>query len=767
MRIFGRRGITVPRANPRHRAAAASTGDRRSGLGPRTIRGKLSILLAIPTAILIGLAGVGVLAQYGAAQDATATTGNVELVLATQELVHSLQRERGLTNGMLGGESRYRDEVDTQRARSNVTRSALDRLLADETLPAASRVRAALDRLSGLAAVRGSVDAGQAVRTDVFAFYTAAVNALGEAAHDEVTGQSQPALRRGLEALRVLGRAKEAMARERGLLNGVFATGSFTTREYVEFSELRATRTDALAQFVRQATPGQVTALNAAQRSPAATKAAALELRAIAGVTARRLNVDAATWWDAMTTQVDAMHDVQRRVGEDIGLTAREGRDDARTLLWALLALAGLTVLGAIGLGLVTSRSIVRPLRLLAGEANEVAERRLPETVARIQATDDPGDVVTDTGSVLASRRDEFAEVATALANVHRTAIRLAAEQAVLRRNTAESLANLGRRNQNLVRRQLGFISALEREETDPGALANLFELDHLATRMRRNAESLLVLVGEQSPRRSVAPVPVGDVLRSALSEVEDYRRVVLRKVDDAMVRGAVVAEVAHLLAELIENALVFSPPDQDVEIQARIGSGQYDIAIIDNGVGMSPEEIQAANARLRGERSFLVAPTRYLGHYVVGRLAQRLGIDVWLHDSPLTGVTVRVVMPRDLLVEKTAPRPEPVGAVAVPVTAPIDMGRPRPLDAPGGAARANGQAPRPPAQPPQRPQMPQTPQTAQTPQRQRTQTPQTQAHRPQTLQAPRDVATTQGGLVRRVPRSRRVEAAPVPFAAP
>jgi signal transduction histidine kinase len=671
-------GTTVSRVNARHRR-----GDEESpppaktrGLGLHTIRGKLAMILAIPTVLLMALAGAGVLTQLGTSRDAATTGRNVELVLATQELIHALQKERGLTNGLLGGRAPYRPEVDAQRLRSDAARGRLDALIADQDIPGVPRVRSALDRLGALASMRGSVDAGQASRTGTFSFYTSAIYALGDAPYDDEVGQSNPRLRNGLAALKELGRAKEAMAQERGLLNGVFATGAFTADEYIKFAELRATKSDALTQFAEYASPEEISALSAAHRSEAATTAAALEERAVTGSSGRQLGINARTWWDSRTTVVDALRKVPQGVGDDVTSAAQAEKDDATRLLIALLAVAGVIVIGAFLLGIVTSRSIIKPLDQLTLEANDVAEHRLPAAVARIQAADfsaqgNTGDFVSRVDSALARRRDEFAAVAGALINVHETAVRLAAEQAVLRRNTAESLANLGRRNQNLVRRQLGFISALEREESDPNALANLFELDHLATRMRRNAESLLVLVGEQSPRRQAEPVAVGDVLRSALSEVEDYRRVVLRRVDDALVRGAVVAEVAHLLAELIENALVYSPPDQDVEIQARGDATQYHIAVVDQGVGMPADELETANARLRGERSFLVAPARYLGHYVVGRLARRLGIKVWLHDSPLAGITARVVLPAELMVGGRSRAREPELAAAA-VTGPL-----------------------------------------------------------------------------------------------
>ncbi|MFD0529828.1 sensor histidine kinase [Kitasatospora arboriphila] len=167
--------------------------------------------------------------------------------------------------------------------------------------------------------------------------------------------------------------------------------------------------------------------------------------------------------------------------------------------------------------------------------------------------------------------------------------------------------------------RQLGLLSALERSEQDPAALANLFELDHLATRMRRNAESLLVLVGEASPRHWPQPVALGDVVRSALGEVEDYRRVVLRRVDGVLVDGGAVAEVAHLLAELIENALTASPPDTDVEVFARLGVDGCLVVVTDHGPGLDESALDLANTRLAGRESFLVDGGGQLGLYVVG----------------------------------------------------------------------------------------------------------------------------------------------------
>ena len=246
--------------------------------------------------------------------------------------------------------------------------------------------------------------------------------------------------------------------------------------------------------------------------------------------------------------------------------------------------------------------------------------------------------------------RDEVSDVADALNTVQDSALDLAVEQAVLRRNIADSFVNLGRRNQNLLGRQLDFITELESNETDADTLSNLFRLDHLATRMRRNAESLLVLAGIDPPRQWAAPVRLTDVIRAALGEVEDYQRVTVRGVEPATILGSAAADLAHLLAELIENALVFSPPDQTVDIRGRNRPDGYTLAIIDSGLGMPAADVASANRRLAGAESFTIAPSKYLGHYVAGNLAARHGIRVHLDNSPGNGITATIDVPPTLL---------------------------------------------------------------------------------------------------------------------
>jgi signal transduction histidine kinase len=317
--------------------------------------------------------------------------------------------------------------------------------------------------------------------------------------------------------------------------------------------------------------------------------------------------------------------------------------------LFQALAVAAIGV-AALATWLV-SRSITRPLRALTRQATEMANNRLPHAVLDILDTPLGDDVtVPAVDPVQVQTRDEVADVAEALNTVQDSALDLAVEQAVLRRNIADSFVNLGRRNQNLLGRQLDFITELEHNETDPDTLANLFRLDHLATRMRRNAESLLVLAGIDPPRKWAAPVRITDAIRAALGEVEDYQRVTVRAVEPATILGNAAADLAHMLAELIENSLIFSPPDQTVEIRGRAQPTGYTLAVIDSGLGMPPEELSRANRRLAGAESFTIAPSKYLGHYVAGNLAARHNINVTLHNSPGHGITATINIPPTLL---------------------------------------------------------------------------------------------------------------------
>jgi signal transduction histidine kinase len=325
------------------------------------------------------------------------------------------------------------------------------------------------------------------------------------------------------------------------------------------------------------------------------------------------------------------------------------------------VAFAALGLVGAmIGLVLVirVSRSVSRSLVDLAQQAEKLATETLPDTVQAILETGGTADDLPEVPEIHVDSVDEVAHVANALETLTTTALELAAGQAALRRNLADAFVNLGRRNQNLVTRQLEYITEIELKEADPASLEELFRLDHLATRMRRNAESLLILAGSGPARQWSASVPLMDVARAASAEVEDYKRLRLHHFDHALVTGAVTTDLVHILAELIENALSFSPPGSAVDVYGRTLEGGYVIVVVDSGIGMSAEDLEIANRRLEGQGSGDEVPGRYLGHFVAGRLGARNGITISLQASHSGGLVARVKVPASVVEDPASDSP-------------------------------------------------------------------------------------------------------------
>ncbi|MEW2301003.1 nitrate- and nitrite sensing domain-containing protein [Streptomyces sp. NPDC006655] len=677
-----------------------------------TIRTRLLRILVLALAVLLTLLGAAAVEQVSAYRNASATADDARLEITLQGLIHELQKERGLTTGYVGGVQEFGARLPAQRKATDTARDRLDRALHGRDDTAADSVRESLGRLDGLAGIRRHADDRTGLVKDTFDWFTTTITVLDRL--DLGLGDVHDAtLRDAYQALQILGNAKEYTGEERAIVLGSVRAGTFRGDDYSRFMEIRAGRLAALASFPRSATDAQRRRLDAAMTTPDAERTLAYESTAVRDAgKLRGRDIPPMRWWEATTATINGLRGVQVSLGADVEnrAGALEGTAQRDLLLFLLLALGTVAALGALALDCV--RSVSGPLAELAQQARETAGRRLPEAVAAVQHGGS-GETPEPPAPLAVSARAgaEVKEVAEAFDRVQRAAYDLATEQAVLRRNATDSLVSLGRRNQNLVRRQIGFINKLEHEDADPATLANLFELDHLATRMRRNAESLLVLAGESSPRPWSTPLAITDVLRASLAEVEEYRRVTLRRVEPAHLTGSVVAEIAHLLAELVENALSFSPPDSDVEIEGRRTSAGYLVAIVDHGLGMPAPAIAEANVRLSGTASFMAEPTRFLGHFVVGALARKCGIEVRLGEAPAAGVVARVLIPVNLLTEATAtpkqaaaepavvpaPRREPEASQPVPVAAEAAGPGPQPWKKGASAARTrNGLVKRP-----------------------------------------------------------------------
>ncbi|WP_327421948.1 nitrate- and nitrite sensing domain-containing protein [Streptomyces sp. NBC_01230] len=372
---------------------------------------------------------------------------------------------------------------------------------------------------------------------------------------------------------------------------------------------------------------------------------------------ARRSYLD---WYDQSSNKIQAMKTIEETLLSDMEGKARELRDELKReaiISGALILLVlGVSLVGAF----VVARSMIRSLRRLQDTATRVAQDRLPELVKQLSEAD-PQDVDTSVESVGVHSRDEIGKVAAAFDDVHREAVRLAAEQALLRGNVNAMFTNLSRRSQGLIQRQLSLISELESREADPDQLSSLFKLDHLATRMRRNGENLLVLAGEEPGRRWTRPVPLVDVLRAAASEVEQYERIELAAVPATEVAGRVVNDLVHLLAELLENATSFSSPQTKVRVTGHaLPDGRVLVEIHDTGIGLSPEDLAAINERLASPPTVDVSVSRRMGLFVVGRLSLRHGIRIQLRPSDSGGTTALVMLPVDVAHGGKQPAPKP-----------------------------------------------------------------------------------------------------------
>lgn len=377
-----------------------------------------------------------------------------------------------------------------------------------------------------------------------------------------------------------------------------------------------------------------------------------------------------------------------------IPATVNQQATDQRTaaIRDAVLILAAFLI--AVVLVVLVARSLVRPLRTLRDTALKVAHDDLAQEIERVRAGGDPGVIQP----IPVHTTEEVGQVAHAVDELHEQAVLLAGEQARLQLQVADMFETLSRRSRSLVDQQLSLIDSLERNEEDPERLESLFRLDHLAARMRRNGANLLVLAGAKIPRDQAGPVPVSTIINAAASEVEDYQRVVAAAVPDTAIHGAAAGDLVHMLAELLDNALRYSPPVSRVRVSGvHVGNGALVIEVGDSGLGMTEADLRVANTRLQSGGEVNPYTARHMGLFVVGRLAAQHGLVVRLRSTidgqPSSGTTAGVYVPTELIAGVGA-QPEPT--VATNGSAPgtrthFDRGAESPVAPINGAEHHNG----------------------------------------------------------------------------
>jgi signal transduction histidine kinase len=623
-------------------------------LGNLSLRPKIALILLLPVAALLLLAGLRIGSSVSTSRQAAQVRGLTEFALRGTALAHELQRERGLSLGSLLSGRRDQALRDQRTVTNGALAAYRDRaagLDVDALVPAAAdELASATNRLGGLNSLRQDVDQESIAPGAALDAYNTTIADLLNTNRGLITGIADPQLAQRVGAFVAVSRIKELAALEREQVSQVLLErGRFATGDFRRFTSTISTRAVLLSEFRAQADDAQRAAFVDTLVGPEVQRARELQAQAIASETAPRLELDPAEWWTVNSTEIELLRRVEEQLGAAAVDASRADETAARTRA-GLDAAAVLLVLAlAIGLSLVVVRSLLRPLGLLRSSAEEVAHSQLPGVVERLQRAE-PVDLTAETQPIGIRDHDEIGQVARAFDAVHSTAVRVAAEQAALRRSVADMFLSLGRRLQALVHRQLELLDELERTEADPEQLHSLFLLDHLATRMRRNAENLLVLSGSEAVRRWSEPVPLPRVIRAASAEIEDYNRVGVMPMADVRVVGHAVSDVVHLLAELIENAAAFSPPGTRVQVSGEPAGHGYLLEIEDQGIGMSDEELELANEQLVKPATIDLASAQRLGFYVVGRLAARHGIKVRLRRSWFGGVAALVLLPSSLL---------------------------------------------------------------------------------------------------------------------
>ena len=620
------------------------------------VRTKLFAVLMIPAIAAVILGSLQVSSELSGVQELGRIVTQVEVGVKVADLVHEVQRERELMAGFVAAErAGDRAPLDVQKRRVDGLVSSLQvvgaRLQGLDDLGRSS-FQQAVASVGALRTLREVSETTKYSDQAVITAYSAMISSL-LTLHREVTeATSSRDVGNIGGAADALSRAKEQIAQQHAVLlvaslhnkllpNAVQAVRVADSRYGAALAEFFSVATTEVRQIYADTVTGPEVDMRERIKQGAVQAAVAEQPP---GINLQEWDIAAGTTADLMNTVEVGLNGELR--GTALRLREQAGADavrDATILLGSLFATLLLVV--------VVARSMLVPLRTLRDAAFQVADRRLPEAIRRIRDTDDE---TPDAGvaPVAVHTREEIGQVARAFDAVHGEAVRLAAEQSLLRRNVNDMFVNLSRRSQGLVERQLHLIDQLESTEQDPEQLSNLFQLDHLATRMRRNSENLLVLAGTELARRSTRPVPAVDVLRAAVSEVEEYQRVIVQTPPPVNVLGLAVNDVVHLVAELLDNATTFSPPDTRVVVRSLLTDhGELVVEIADQGVGMPYEQLIEANQRLAEPPVVDVSVSRRMGLFVVGRLAARHGVAVRLGGNEgEPGLSAVVTVPADLI---------------------------------------------------------------------------------------------------------------------
>jgi signal transduction histidine kinase len=641
------------------------TSAERWRIRPRTVRAKIVCLLMVPVVSLLALwayATVTTAQDVSRLRQLQRVDSGIRAPVAAAVAALQAEREAAVSCAADPSAARSADYEklarDTEQAVARLRLGHGNTVADGEELPAgvARRLETFVTGAERLTTVRSAVLDRRAGWDEAFDRYTETI-ATAFSVGGALTGIQDAELGSDARVLLEFARAGEALAQEDVVLDSARRAGRLDGQRLRLFTGAVDTRRTLTESAVADLRGSERAAWQSLAGGSAYATLATVEDKVLAGAPGARA-VDAAaeaTWSTAHARVQSAMRTIEQDAGRDVA-------DRADPFTRGLLTPAGAAVLfglAAVAASLVISvrigRGLVVELVSLRNSALEIARRKLPEAMRRLRA----GEEIDIRAEAPAGppAEDETGQVGEALATVHRAALRAAVERAELASGISGVFVNLARRSQVLVHRQLNLLDSMERRSEDPDELSDLFRLDHLTTRMRRHAESLIILSGAAPGRAWRMPVSLTNVVRAAVSEVEDYARVEVRQLPEASVIGAAVADLTHLLAELVENAAQFSPPHTRVRITGEpVGNG-YAVEVEDRGLGMGKETLAEANRRIEQSESLDLFDSDRLGLFVVSRLASRHGIKVHLRTSPYGGTTAVVLLPTALLHHATPER--------------------------------------------------------------------------------------------------------------
>ncbi|SDL30914.1 HAMP domain-containing protein [Lentzea albidocapillata subsp. violacea] len=612
---------------------------------------KLAAVLIVPVTIAVGSGVLQINSQIDRAETYAALQRLVKVRAALIPVIDGVQAERRIVAEGVGPQL-----LADQVKRTDDARTALRVQIAKTSLGevVTARMNDVQGRIGDLPALRERAgdDVPAVIRT-----YTELTDSLLDV--DEVIASEfgDAALLRTAMGLHHVVQVRDQVLYQQAVVLSGLTRGQLTTAEVRALVESNVKLGYIAGEFAALATPDQMRTygkdFNGPDIEAQRTMLAAAVLHPTsdapstgtnAGKPPKALPIAAADWSRATGAVATSMGSVVTGLQDDLRGTADRLRDESSDAAGTASAILFASLILAATIGFVVGRYLLRSLNALRRSALDVAWDKLPEMVATGRGS-------TEIEPVPVHTTEEFGQVARAFDAVHQQAVKSVIEQAGMRANMRNIFVNLSRRSQSLVERQLKLMEELEKYEEDPDQLANLFKLDHLATRMRRNNENLMVLSGGDVARRFHKPIPLTDVLRAAAAEIEQYQRVMVHTAPNAEVVGYVASDLVRLLAELLDNATAFSPPHTQVAISASIEAGDIvQIDVADHGIGIDPEALEGVNQRLAAAGEGMdVQVFREMGLFVVGRLAARHQIVVRLDARQGAGTRAIVLVPAEL----------------------------------------------------------------------------------------------------------------------